>query len=126
MADWTYTPDYSYKMKRLGEKLLVNILEDFSEIRAEKGLTKGGIYTETYRASAVELTAMLAFFGARRLVTPFTKLTYDPDDAGWDPDDPASATGPEATVRFASWPSWNNTTIDDYAITFSFRRLPNE
>lgn len=126
MADWTFTPEYTYNAKLAGERQLTNVLEDFSELRAEKGSTVSGTYIERYRVTATQLTSMLAFFKTYRLTNSFTKLTYDPGDVGFDPDDPASATGPEETVRFQRWPSWTNTTRNDYTIQFTFVRLPNE
>lgn len=126
MADWTYTPEYSYSKRTEGERLIVNRLEDFSEVRVEKGSTQTAVYVERYTASGAELTAMLAFFNSYRLANTFTKLTYDPGDIGFDPDDPSAAAGPEQTVRFESWPDWKNTTFDSYSITFEFRVLPNE
>lgn len=127
MADWTYRPTHPYRPRPRAEKVLINELEDNSELRAEKGPTFGGTYVEEYESSGAELKAMLAFFASKRLVTPFTKKTYDPLDSTWDPDDPAQlVAGPEETVRFAREPVYTMVAVDHYRTQFEFKRLPNE
>lgn len=126
MADFTFTPIYAYKGSIKTEKLVVNELEDHSEIRFESGETIGGTYSERYKMSGQEFAQLMAFFVSKRMSTPFTKLTYDPSDPSFDPDDPADSAGPEETVRFASDPKWTNPSLDVYQVTLTFKRLPNE
>ncbi|MEE8473569.1 MAG: hypothetical protein V3S82_10420 [Dehalococcoidia bacterium] len=125
-ADYNFTPDHGYKGRIKVEKTTINDLEDHSEIRLEAGESLGGEYSERYRLSGADLVSMLAFFKTRRLVVPFTKLTYDPGDVGFDPDDPASVTGPIETVRFMAEPTWRMSFVDDYSVTCKFKKLVNE
>lgn len=125
-ADWTFVPDYVYSRKYEVPGQLRNELDDHSEIRADKYPVIGGTFTEKHTMSAADLKSALDFFEAKKLTTSFTKLSFDPSDAAFDPADPAAATGPTQTVRFADEPGWMNNAVDDYSVTFVFRILPNE
>lgn len=125
-ADFTFTPDHGYRAKIKVEKTTINELEDHSEIRLEAGESLGGEYTEKYRMHGADLISLLAFFKTRRLTTTFTKRTFDPLDIGFDPDDPADVDGPLETVRFTKEPTWSMKFLDDYVVSCTFKKLPNE
>ena len=125
-VDFNFTPDHGYRAKIKVEKTTINELDDHSEIRLEAGESLGGEYQKRFRMHGADLISLLAFFKTRRLTTPFTILTYDPGDAGFDPDNPADPTGPEETVRFMAEPVWRMAFVDDYTVTCKFKRLVNE
>ena len=126
MADWTFTPDYAYNLNYEVRPPRINELEDFSEIRGTTDLAIAGDYVEGYTLSGQEIASMMAFIRTRGLTTPFTKLKYDPEDPSFDPDDPADASGPEETVRISKMPRPKNTSLDNYDVRVTFKRLPNE
>ena len=125
-ADFNFTPKYPYKAKLAVSKALINQLEDLSEVRKSTGATVGGVYGESYLMSGTEMATLLSFFETYQTTTPFTKLKYDPMDASFDEEDPASASGPLETVRFNAPPSWAWSSIDEYKVDLKFKRLPNE
>jgi len=125
-ADWTFLPEDPYKIKPRVERPLINEIEDMSEIRATRGLTIGGTYTESYTFSGNEMQTALAFFASKLLTTSFTKLSYDPRDVAWDPDNPTISTGPLETVRFVREPTVSFSGPDKFTVKFTFKILSNE
>jgi len=116
MADWTYQPEWPQDVDPEWQPTLVTLFEDLTEHRREKGVATRHGFSETYRVDATDMAAMLAFYATKRMVTPFTKVSYRPGEAA----------GHEVTVRFAEAFSFRYQGPEDYATTIRFVELVGE
>jgi len=98
MADWTFVPvsDSPPAFRDRPPVTLISRFEDQKEIRREKNGSFVREWVESYQFTATEADAARDFWRTKGIVTTFTKLSYDPREAG----------GALATVRFASEFEW--------------------
>lgn len=114
MADWTPVPvASSWRHASVPPRTLVSRFGDGKELVRETESFVGSEYDETYHFTGAERETWHDFYELRRLLTSFTKLSYD------DHDIPAE----EFTVRFAS--AWSEQRVgeDLYVVDLRFRRV---
>jgi hypothetical protein len=112
MADWTYAPQYDAGGEQEPPPTLQTKLSDKKVISRVKAAPADESWSEEFWLHGTEYDAAKAFYEARGVATPFTKLSYDL----------AGTPTTERSVRFDGPFSWRRSGPDLFIVTLRFVR----
>jgi hypothetical protein len=112
MADWTYSPNFDQQVDSGPPVTLQTKLDDQKVISRVKSTNAPEDWSEVYAFTGAQFDTAKAFYDARGIATPFTKLSWDV----------AGTPAQERTVRFAGPWSWVRSGPDYFTVTLKFTR----